>query len=441
MAKTGKIVEVLFENALETYEHQMQMLSLVDRFEPDAGDMQNTSVGGQNTGKFGGGVIWRPVQQHAPIEEGWDMTGKETDIVEETYPAILTPPKNDIFKQTADDMRDMQFWERRGVQSGKKQATNLNKVIANAIGLQGSLYYETNETNGYGAVGEGQTMLNERQSLQDDDRFCILNDRDTLKYAKDLAGRQTVQGRPETAWATGQIGQNVAEFDVYTGSFTGNQVVAGAITGAGIASLSGAPVSTSGDSFIPAGGSVDAVTGAVTNVDYRVGVLTLANATGVVVGGKYTIAGLNAVGKADKTDTGQLMTFTCIAVSGNDVTVYPKPITDGLVDTNQQSLYRAYANCTGTIVGADLTPLSTNGGKVNLFGARGAVEVTSGDAPIQLLNEFGGMKVISSTMSNGQKMYMAYDGDILKMDFTCRLFTWYGVTIKDPQACGSWVSF
>jgi len=52
----------------------------------------------------------------------------------------------------------------------------------------------------------------------------------------------------------------------------------------------------------------------------------------------------------------------------------------------------------------------------------------------------GGMKVISSTMSNGQKMYMAYDGNILDLSFTCRLFTWYGVTVADPQACGSFTT-
>ena len=71
MASTGKIVEVLFEKALETYEHQMQMLPLVDTFKPDSGNMQNS-----------GNYVWRPVQQHRPIIEGWDLTGQETDIIE-----------------------------------------------------------------------------------------------------------------------------------------------------------------------------------------------------------------------------------------------------------------------------------------------------------------------------------------------------------------------
>lgn len=441
MAKTGKIAEVLFEKALETYEHQMQMLSLVERFEPDSGDMQNSGVGGQNTGSFGGGVVWRPVQQHAPIIEGWDMTGKETDIVEETYPAILTPPKNDIFKQTADDLRDMRFWERRGEQSGKRQATELNRIIANAIALQGSLFYETDKTNGFDAIGIAQAMLNERQKLKDDTRFVVLNDRDTLKYAGDLAGRQTLQGRPENdAWSKGQIGANVAEFDVYTGSFL--PTLAKSAGTEAITSLMGNLTSTS-DSFIPEGGTVDAVTGQVTNVDYRVGKLGVASTADFAVGDKISIAGCNAVGMADKNKTGQLMTFTVVAVDANaSLSVYPKPILTNLVDADPklQALYRAYGNCEGAITGGVITALNVTGGKQNIFACKGAVEVTSGDAPIQLLKEFGGMKVISSTMSNGQKMYMAYDGNILDMSFTCRLFTWYGVTIADPSACGSFTT-
>jgi len=46
------------------------------------------------------------------------------------------------------------------------------------------------------------------------------------------------------------------------------------------------------------------------------------------------------------------------------------------------------------------------------------------------------MKVISETMSNGQTMYMVYDGNIADMTFRYRLFTWYGVTIRDPRRCG-----
>ena len=56
---TGKVVEVLFEQALETFETQDSMLDRVSFFQPDAGTMQN-----------GDNFIWRPVEQHAPIISG-----------------------------------------------------------------------------------------------------------------------------------------------------------------------------------------------------------------------------------------------------------------------------------------------------------------------------------------------------------------------------------
>jgi anaerobic selenocysteine-containing dehydrogenase len=47
----GKIAEVMFEQALETYEPQDMLLPTTTFFEPNGADMQNS-----------GNIIWRPVQ-------------------------------------------------------------------------------------------------------------------------------------------------------------------------------------------------------------------------------------------------------------------------------------------------------------------------------------------------------------------------------------------
>ena len=39
-------------------------------------------------------------------------------------------------------------------------------------------------------------------------------------------------------------------------------------------------------------------------------------------------------------------------------------------------------------------------------------------------------------MGNGQKMYLAYDGDIDTLTFKCRLFTWWGLVNRNPMANG-----
>lgn len=431
MATTGKIVEVLFEKTLETYEDQDKMIELCESYEPAAADLQNS-----------GNVIWRPVEQQAPILSGFDLTGQEQGIIEETYPAILGTPKNDFVQQRADDLRDIRFWEKRGERSGKRQATELNQAIANAIAIQGSLFYRFDtsaSTSGYNFVAQAQAIMNERQGMKTQRNFLI-NDRDNLTFSAELAGRQTLQGRPESVWKSGQIGQNIAEFDVYTGSFLPN-LAGGADP---------ATTVTGNQSFAPEGGTVNTATGQVTNVDYRTADIPVAASAGYNVGDKVVFTNdplgtpttVKSVGLADKTNTDQAMTFTIIAKpDATTITVYPKPI--ALDDGALSTLEAAYANIDTQILnGAEVTRINidtTN--RTNLFWDKDAVEVLKGTIPAELFKQFDGMKVISSKMRNGQTMYMIYDGNIATLNFRFRIFVWYGITIADPSRCGVAVTF
>lgn len=425
MASTGKIVEVLFENTIETYENQDMMLDLVDFYSPDSGDMQNAD-----------NFVWRPAQQHAPILTGWDMTGQEQEIIEETYPAVLGTPKNDFVEQRADQMRSAKFWEDRGKQSGLQQGTELNRAIASAIATQGSMFYRSSATSGYDFISEGQAIMNERQGMKTE-RCYLLNDRDTKLFSTDLAARQTLQGRPEDqAWTKGQIGSNVADFNIYTGSFLPNLTGGGAIS----------TTVTGNQSFKPEGGSVDATTGVATNVDYRVATIPVAASASYNIGDKVTIDNtavpVESIGLADKNTTGQAMTFTVVAKpSGTSISVYPKPIAadDGALTATEA----AYANINTVILnGATVERINTDlTNKTNLFWDKDAVEVLGGTIPAELFKQFNGMKVISHTMKNGQQMYMVYDGNIATMNFRYRLFTWYGITVKDPSRAGVSVTF
>lgn len=423
---TAKSVEVLFEKALETYEHQMQLLDLVDVFTPDPAAFQNSS-----------NIIWRPKQQHAPIKEGWDLTSMFGDVIEEYYPATLETPRNDAFQLRADDLRDMRFWERRGIQSGMQQATFLNQRLANLVATQGSLFYRSNTDNGYRFVGEAQTLLNERQ-VYSPMRCYVLNERDRQVYATDLADRETLDKRPEHAYATGMIGKNVADFDVYSGSY--------------LPTLPGgaSPDTTvTGDqSFEPEGTTTTG--GATVNVDYRVARIPVADNSDYNVGDRISftnttgtpLGSVMALGLADKTNTGQAMTFVIAAKTGTTmIDVYPKPIAAD--DSSLSAEELAVANINTTIKdAATVVRLNTDASaRVNIFWAKESIEVIGGDAPIELLAEFGGQQVINSTMSNGQKMYMAYDGDIDTLTFKCRLFTWWGLVNKNPQANGVGVRF
>lgn len=424
MATTGKIAEVMFEEILDTYEPQDQMLDLVSFKEPSGANMQNS-----------GNTLWRPVEQHRPVLNGWDLTGQEQDIIQETYPAVLGTPKNDLISQRADDMRDMQFWKDAGKVSAIQQVTELNKSIASAIATQGGMFYRTNATSGYDVVGEAQAIMNERQGSKTLRNF-IFNDRDNLKFAKDLSAKETLQGRPEKVWSTGQIGQNIAEFDIYTASYLPT-IVGGADP---------ATTVTGNQSFAPQGGTVDATTLVVTNVDYRTATIPVAASASYNVGDKITFANggttVKAVSLADKNDTGQAMTFTIVEKpSGTSIRIFPKPI--AFDDPALSTLQKQYANINTRILNAaTVNRVNTDTSKkTNLFFDKDAVEVFGGTIPAELFRQFDGMQVISQKMKNGLTMYMIYDANMINMNFRFRVFTWYAVTIKDPSRCGAAVTF
>lgn len=422
---SGKIIEVIFENAIETYEKQMQLLPLCTFEEPDPIRMQNA-----------GNTIWRIVQQHAPIITGWDLTGQATGIIEETCPFVLEEPRNDLVVQRADDMRDMGFWTRRGIQSGFQQATDFNSRIANAATLQGSLFYRSNTTNGFTFLSTGQAQQDARQLSNTTGRNFVLNTIDNQRFANELSGRQTLQGRPEQAWAKGQIGQNVAEYDVYVGSYLPT-LVGGADP---------ATTVTADQSFYPVGGAVDPLTNAVTNVDYRTATIPVTSSASYAVGDKIVFknggVSVKAIGLASKNDTTQDMTFTIVQiVDGTHIRVFPKPIAyDDPALTKEQ---KASANIHTQILNtATVNRLNTDASKTaNLFWAKEAITVIGGTIPANLFATFAGKKVVTKTLTNGLVLYMVYDGDPTSMNFTMRIFVWGGITVNQPQNVGVAVTY
>lgn len=413
---TAKAVEVMFETAIETHEHEMALLEMTKVYKPNSGEMQNAS-----------NVIWRGVEQQAPVIEGWDMTGQQTGIIKQFYPATLEDPKNDVFQLRADDMRDMTFWEERGRESGRKQASYLNQSLASLIRNTGTIFYGSQDASGFDFVSEAQAIMNERQLSKTGGRCFLLNDRDTRRFGTDLAGRDTIKGRPADTWNTGQIGSNVAEFDIYTGSYLG-VLTGGASPDASV---------TADTTFTPDGQAT--VGGILQNVDYRVAEVPVDDSSGYNVGDKITFSGVNALALTDKTDTGQLMTFSIVSIpDGTTLEIYPKPI--ALADSSPAltTEQEAYANVSTIIAsGATVSRLNTSASsRANLFWEKDSIEVIGGDAPLSLLSQYAGSKVVSQPMKSGQTMYMVYDGDILSLNFTCRLFTWWGLNNRNPSNNG-----
>lgn len=421
MANAGTLKKVavdVFENFMETFEGESTFLENTKTFKYNSADMQDSDNN-----------VWQPIQQHRPIFEGWDMTANtNTGLIEEAYRRTLGTPKNDFITLRVDDIRNRDYLDRAVKQSAMRQAAELNKTIANTIQNAGSLLVQYAGNSGYEFISEMDALKNERQTPMGE-WCCALNNRDYIRFGADLAGRETLENRPAEAYEKGLIGQNIAGFRVLQTNTISN-LAGGASPDTTV---------TANQSFAPEDGEV--TNGViVTNNDYREMTIPVADSTGYNVGDKVTFENggtpVQALGQMDKTETNQPMTATIVAISGNNITFYPKFIAAD--DAALSTLEKSYANVDTTIAsGAVVVRQNTDTAiKPNLFWMKDSVEVMQGEAPWDIMQSWGGLEVLTDTMKNGQRVYMVYDSNMVTAEIQFRLFTWYGVTNRMPHCNG-----
>lgn len=76
----GQIVTLAVDEIIETMTSLTPMAQKASKYTPPASEMQRSS----NT-------IWMPVEQESPTQEGWDLTGKSTGLLELNVPVISAP--------------------------------------------------------------------------------------------------------------------------------------------------------------------------------------------------------------------------------------------------------------------------------------------------------------------------------------------------------------
>jgi len=422
---TAKTITLVLDNYLETYEHQDSLTNQISTYQASPADLQNSND-----------VIVRRVQQHAPIIKGLDITGQETGIIDQNYSTQLIKDDitNDFVKLDITEVRDERYWIDRAKQSAKQQVTEKNNAIANAIATDGSLYYRHDlsvpaNNNGFTFISRAQTLLNEREGYHST-RCFMLNDRDSEKFANELSGRQTLAGRPESdAWKLGQIGEGVAEFNLFKVPFLPIQ------TGG----VNPATTVVGNQSFKPEGSTT--IGKSPVNIDYRSAIVSVANSSLYNVGDKVTFPGVFALTEASKVDTQQLMQFTIPSIpDGTSIEIYPKPI--AINDPALTILEKASAIVTNRILnGVTVDRVNIDDQRTNLFFDKEAIEIVTGDLPVELYSEFAGQTVISERLSDGQSVYIIYDATIGDLSVTMRILMWYRIEIADPKRCGVAVTF
>lgn len=74
----GQMVTLAIDEVIETITSLTPMAQKAGKYTPPAAEMQRSS----NT-------IWMPVEQESPTQEGWDLTGQSTGILELNVPVSL----------------------------------------------------------------------------------------------------------------------------------------------------------------------------------------------------------------------------------------------------------------------------------------------------------------------------------------------------------------
>jgi hypothetical protein len=410
----SKEERVAFEDILEGFQDALVLSRNVSVYNTDSTMMERTND-----------IIWRPQPYIAQSFDGTDMTSNFKDFTQLAVPSTIGFSKSVPWTLTAKELRDALQEGRLGDSAKQKLASDINVAVMNVASQQGTLVVKrTAAASGFDDVAQAEAIMNE-QGVQSFDRYMALSTRDYNGMASNLAGRQTLTGKPLTAYEKAYIGM-VASFETYKLDYATRLTAAAGTT---------VTVNGANQYYTPKATST-AGTGETQNVDNRYQNLTIAVTSGTVkVGDAFTIAGVNAVHHITKQDTGQLKTFRITAIvsgsGGSGVVTISPPIISGGGSTDAELEYK---NVTATPAnGAAITFLNTVSANVNPFWQKDSLEILPGRYAVP---SDAGTAVMRASTDQGIELVMQKFYDINTMKTKYRLDTLFGVVNKQPEMSG-----
>lgn len=418
----SKEERVAFENILEGFNDALVMSRNVSVYNTDGSMMERTND-----------VIWRPQPYIATSINGaprTDISAQFIDFTQLAVPATLGFSKTVPFALDALELRDQLQEGRLGDSAKQKLASDINVAIMNVAAAQSTLVVtRSGSAGGYSDVAECDAVFNE-QGVQMFDRYLALSSRSYNGMASDLAGRQTMTGKPTTAYERSYVGE-VAGFQTYKMDYanriTGNTTPVGDIT-----------INGANQYYTPSATST-AGTGETANVDNRYQSLnvTLAAGATLAVGDCFKLAGVNALHHITKGDTGQAKTFRVISITsgggtaGNNTIVISPPIISAQGGTDAELQYK---NVSATPAnGSTVTILNVDNADINVFWQKDALEILPGRYAIPAN---AGVDVMRGTTDQGIELVMQKFYDINTAITKYRMDTFFGVVNKQPEMSG-----
>ena len=375
-------------------------------------------------------TIWRPVPYIARSFDGIDTTANFADQTQLSVPASIGFRKNSPWQLDANELRDALQEGRLGDAARQKLESDINLAVLNVACLTSTIFVKrTSAASGFDDIAAADAALSEI-GVPMADRYAYLGPREYNSMAGNLAQRQNVVGKVQTAYDKAFIG-DIAGFSTYKGDYS--QRLALAVPGAGVT------VNGAGQRYVPRATST-AGTGEVSNVDNRFQTLnvTVGAAGAIKVGDAFTIAGVNSVHLVTKQDTGQLKTFRIRSiVSGggtagaNVLTITPPIIAADSAPTVAEVQYK---NVTvAPAAAAVITFLNTATGAMMPFWQKDSIELMPGRYAV---DENSGLAVMRARTDQGIEVVMTKSTGIGNLLTRYRLDVVFGVVNKNPEMNG-----
>ncbi|MGC6230444.1 P22 phage major capsid protein family protein [Hafnia paralvei] len=418
--KEGQLVTYAIDEIIETIQNLTPMASKTSKYTPPAASMQRSS----NT-------VWMPVEQEAPTQTGWDLTNKQTNVLELSVKCNMGDPDNDFFQLRADDMRDERSYRRRIQASAKKLANNIETAIAKQATEMGSLVVHDARSigpatglTGWDFLSSAEELMFARELNRDMGISYFLNPSDYRKAGRDLTAGDIFGRVPEDAYHNGTIQRQVAGFDDVLRSPKLPTVVGSTVTGVTV---------TGAQKFKPQAFTTD-TDGNNENVDNRVATVVVSATAGLKRGDKISFAGVKYLSQMAKNVLTDDATFSITRViDGTHIEITPKPV--ALDDTALTAEEKAYANVnTSLAASAPVTLLNVASTTANIGWADDSIRLLS--QPIPVTHElFAGMKTQAFSIPGvGINGIFATQGDITTLTGLCRIAVWYSACAVRPEA-------
>lgn len=405
---------VAFTNMVKSFEDQLvyaQVATLFDELSPQ--EMVATRD-----------RIWVDTPMIGSSYDGFDQTSNFDGLTELVVPASVgfhkASPKVLSSKNLRNE-RAMQRW----MDSGKtKLASDVNAALRRRVALEAAIFTKrTVAPTGFDDLAVSQAQMDEI-GVPVDDRVAFIGTRASIGMASNLASRQTMNEVNLSAYQKSKL-VDIANYEV----FRDDQPIRLAAAAGGTTTVNGA-----NQYWEPAAFTVEP-DGEQVNRDNRYSqlVVTAAAIGSVKAGDAFTIAGVNAVHRVSKQDTGQLQTFRVIAVNSgtNTLTIAPAIISNG----GSTIAGREYQNVSATPAnGAAITWLNTTTAEINPFFSRRSVLLLPGSFKVDQGDGWSVMK--ATTPKLGLPITYTRQGNINDLSLKARLDIDFGTALLAPDQAG-----